>query len=234
MNKSYLDLDLKYFNKYEDGYFPYSEKDLNRILDEIAVKINELKEAKICEVGCGSGQFSSELSKKLNNKYEFYGIDISEVILDYYPFYKIHASAFEIPLNPSFFDVICYPASLHHLFPFEKAVKEMDRVLKPQGIFYCIEPNFYHPQRFLLMQNKFIYHLFRKANDVPIKFGKLFTMLAEKGYTLIYKEYLNIEFKEYSFLQSLQNKISSTILARKFPQIFQPWFILIAQKGQKQ
>ena len=124
MDKKFAELDLKYFNQFEHGYFPYTDKDLNNILNEIAQKIDKLYEPKICEVGCGSGQFSNELSKKLTNKYDFYGIDISEVILKYYPFNKINASAFGIPIESRFFDVICYPASLHHLFPLLKVIHQ--------------------------------------------------------------------------------------------------------------
>jgi ubiquinone/menaquinone biosynthesis C-methylase UbiE len=230
MDHTFSELDLKYFNQFKYGYFPYTDKDLNIILVEITQTINRLYKPKICEVGCGSGQFSKELSKRLTNEHDFYGIDISEVILEYYPFNKINASAFNIPVEENFFDVICYPASLHHLYPFEEAIKEMDRILKPDGFFYCLEPNYYHLHRFLIMKNKFIYQFFRKANDVPIQFKKLSDTLSRRGFNIIYNKYTNIEFKEYSLLQQFQNKLSSSFLAKKFPEYVHPWFIVIAQK----
>ena len=69
---------------YEDGTYyennpnwheedsPWNAKQIDKI-----IKANSLMPEKICEVGCGAGQILVELSKKFNDKTQFFGYEIS-------------------------------------------------------------------------------------------------------------------------------------------------------------
>ena len=145
--KSYSEKDLAYFNRFTSGYSPYVEKDLDTMLEPIDSVIGQFKTVHICEVGCASGQFSQALAARyINETISLFGLDIASQVLSLYPYEKICGSAFSIPCRNESFDMICLPATLHHLFPFEDSLNELNRIIVPGGYFYCMEPNYYHPR----------------------------------------------------------------------------------------
>jgi len=224
--------DEKYFNNFTTGYSPYSDLDLKNIFKILIPKIPDASNLNICEVGCASGQFSIELEQRLKkSEPNLYGVDIAKDILELYPFNKINASAFNIPIENNFFDLICFQASLHHMFPFEKVVAESNRLLKNGGLFYCLEPNYFHPHRYFLMRFKYLYNLFVKINDTPINPNKLKKCLLANNYKILYFQYINIFFSTDSLFQKIQNSYSKTYFANKIPKYSLPWFITIAQKS---
>jgi SAM-dependent methyltransferase len=223
--------DIDYFNSFKEGYNPYADEDFNILLEKIVASVHSIQNPSICEIGCASGQFSSELENKIKDqKPLFSGVDIAEQALDHYPFNKIHSSAFNIPVEESSFDVVCFCASLHHLDPIEKAINEATRILKPGGILYFFEPNFFHPQRRYFMNLSKLYKIFRKPNDIPINPFKLKKLLEKNNFTLECCDFINVHFRNPGVLQRFQNNLASTRLAKKHKKFFMPWFILIANK----
>jgi SAM-dependent methyltransferase len=124
----------------------------------------------------------------------------------------------------------CLPATLHHLFPIEDSLAEISRILIPGGVFYCVEPNFLHPQRFFFMRFSRLYQLYRSANDVPVHPEKLKAVLEKVDFELMTCRFVNIYFKEPSLLQSIQNFIADVMPKIKMSRFWLPWFILIARK----
>lgn len=223
--------DINYFNSFKDGYNPYSDEDFNILLGKVVASVHDIQNPSICEMGCASGQFSLEFEKKIRDKKPvFTGVDIAEQVLEQYPFNKIHSSAFYIPVEESSFDVVCFCASLHHLDPIEKAINEAARVLKPGGILYCFEPNFFHPHRRYFMNFSWLYKAFRKPNDIPINPLKLIMLLKKNNFKLECCDFINVRFRNPGVLQRFQNSLASTRLAKKHKKFFMPWFILIANK----
>jgi ubiquinone/menaquinone biosynthesis C-methylase UbiE len=223
--------DTDYFNSFKDGYNPYSDEDFDILLEKIVVSVRGIQNPSICEMGCASGQFSSEFEKRIKDqKPVFSGVDIAEKVLELYPFNKIHSSAFNVPVNDSCFDLVCFCASLHHLDPIEKAINEASRVLKPGGILYCFEPNFFHPHRRYFMNLSKLYRVFKKPNDIPINPVKLAKLLEKNNFERIRSDFINVKFSNPGILQSIQNRIASTVMADKHKKFFMPWFILIANK----
>ncbi len=229
--KSYSEKDLAYFNRFTSGYSPYLAKDLDAMLQPIDSVIGQFGEVRICEVGCASGQFSQALAARyVHNHISLFGLDIASQVLSLYPYEKICGSAFAMPLKSASFEMICLPATLHHLFPFTDSLSELSRIIVPGGYFYCMEPNYYHPQRYFFMRYAFLYRRYRSTNDVPVHPWKLTAMLKELNFEIKYFRFVNIYFKKPSILQTIQNIIADTMPTTKINRYWMPWFILLAKK----
>lgn len=102
------------------------------------------KKGKLLDIGCGAGLYTNFLRKNLPH-IEIHGIDISKNAIvkagKNYP--KIHftsGSVYELPFPNNTFDIITVFCVLEHLESPEKALQEIRRVLKKNGIFYSITP----------------------------------------------------------------------------------------------
>lgn len=224
--------DQQYFRQFKDGYCPYSQHDLNLIAEHMEPLVREFERPRILEVGCASGQFSSHIVSRFEPAaVEFVGIDIALEVLTTYPFQRVCGTAFQMPFQPRSFDIVCFPASLHHLYPFEVAVRELTRILRPGGYMFCVEPNLYHPQRVFMRYFPGIYQRFwRNANDVPISPYALRALLARNDIDTVKLRFVTIEFASPGPLQQLQNWISSLGVSRPFHPVLAPWFIYTARK----
>jgi SAM-dependent methyltransferase len=102
---------------------------------------------KILDIGCGAGRTTHELSKR---GYAVIGIDISGNLLKAARQQSIGESfsmmdAVLLGFPPSTFDVVMFSFNgIDCIFPFEarlKVYKEIQRVIKPKGIFYYTSHN---------------------------------------------------------------------------------------------
>ncbi len=97
----------------------------------------------VLDVGCGTGISTFELMKKAQGRGKFYGIDISQKMIDLArakaadlgysnaEFFKGDAERLEFP--ESSFDLVLSNQVFHFLLNKQKALDEMFRVLKPMG-----------------------------------------------------------------------------------------------------
>lgn len=134
-----------------DGKFTVKFKKL--LLEEIKIKPMD----SILDVACGNGTFLKMLSSKYDIK--GYGIDISEKMIENakkrYPDMTFEVSSCECTsFEGQMFDAITVCAAYHH-FPDVKAfAKEINRILKPQGMLYIAE--IYYPLIIRLVCNPFV------------------------------------------------------------------------------
>lgn len=102
----------------------------------------------LLDIGCGTGRALAFAAEKNNNFGEFYGVDISEKMIEKAKenfegkenFHFIQANAESLPLTNNFFDYIISTNSFHHYLHPNKALKEMYRLLKPNGKLYLLDP----------------------------------------------------------------------------------------------
>lgn len=92
----------------------------------------------ILDVGCASGWFLNEVSKKFP-KAKCFGIDLYEDAIKYGKRrYKklnlVTADAHKIPFKDSTFELVICSEVLEHVLDSKKVVKEIRRVLAPNGI----------------------------------------------------------------------------------------------------
>lgn len=113
----------------------------NRMQQEIDY-VNSKNGGKILDAGCGPGFFLAEI----DSHWEKYGVEISDVNLDYIKenFEDIICKRSElenIPFENSFFDFIYCFQVLEHVADPKRIVHEFSRVLKPGGEIIISTPN---------------------------------------------------------------------------------------------
>ena len=99
----------------------------------------ELKEGdKVCDIACGSGQQGVKMAKR---GCEVYGIDLNagnietaKLIAKGYDCDFQVGNAEKLPYDSNMFDKVVSVCALEHFANDEKAIEEMNRVLKPSGI----------------------------------------------------------------------------------------------------
>lgn len=99
---------------------------------------------KILDIGCGDGNFSLEVAKKLNTK-KIYGLEIEEELLkkakkNGIKVYKGDANE-KFPFKDNSFDVIIANQIVEHLLNPDNLFEEIYRVLKPNGYHIIATPN---------------------------------------------------------------------------------------------
>ena len=109
--------------------------------------IGNVRGKKVLDIGCGTGRYSIELTKKGAT---VTGVDISEKMLEIArkksKKLKINfkrANATNLPFKDNEFDLVISALAIEHVKDYKKAISEMIRVCKPNGhiIFSMLHPN---------------------------------------------------------------------------------------------
>ena len=153
---------------------------------------------KLLDIGVGYGF----LEKKLKNSYvSIYGIDISpKAIFRARNLCKgtfVTASVKAIPFKNNFFDIVCIPEVLEHLYDVEStlAIKEISRVLKSDGRLIISVPLYDE-----------VYSGHPSGHVRVFTPEQLFEEINRNGFTVIKKRYL-FAFKSLYSIKSFVNRL---------------------------
>lgn len=118
-------------------------KTINRIQLEIVRKMVEPKGKKILDIACGTGRFTADMSEHGGN---VIGADAAENMLKIArkknPGIKFEkADIFKLKYRDRTFDAVTGFKIIMHLYEYEKALKEMKRVVKDNGFIVFEVPN---------------------------------------------------------------------------------------------
>ncbi len=126
----------------------------------------DLKGKKILEAGCGAG-YGIEIISKAYSPKEYYAFDLNEDMVkkshrrikkNNLPAKVFQGNITKLPFISNRFDVVLIFTVLHHVPKWQKAIREVHRILKPNGIVLINEINqrsldrferyakIYHPQ----------------------------------------------------------------------------------------
>jgi ubiquinone/menaquinone biosynthesis C-methylase UbiE len=116
-------------------------KYLRNLQSRLVASLDIKEDIHFLDIGCGTGFAVAEAARRANNKGRFYGIDLSDKMIEKAKsnfsgknnFQFIQADAASIQLADDFFDIIICTNSFHHYLHPDKAVKEMHRLLKKGG-----------------------------------------------------------------------------------------------------
>ncbi len=115
-------------------------------LEKLAKLLNQFDEAKILDVGTGTGNFIALITSVYKEYDSIVGIDTTEGVLDLarknfnddrVVFRQIDGRKTDYPDN--YFDIVCLSNSLHHLSNVKELFKEMSRIVKKDGIIIVAE-----------------------------------------------------------------------------------------------
>ena len=126
--------------------------DTNERLIDIFVRLSGLpKGARIADLGCGSGVFSSVLQRR---GYTCTGVDLSPALIriakEKYPGIEfIEGDVENLPFADASFDGVLLAGVLHHFSERGAFLAEVKRILKPGGKFVAFDPNRMNPAMYL-------------------------------------------------------------------------------------
>ena len=112
-----------------------------KLIDRVFSQLNLDDISKILEIGCGAGFVSNYLVEKYGLNVTGTDFDPEQIELakkhhektDKLKFFQ--ADAAKLPFNNNEFDMILSINVFHHIFLWQNALKEVDRVLKQKGVF---------------------------------------------------------------------------------------------------
>jgi len=96
------------------------------------------------EIGCGDAVLSSAVARHTARSY---ALDVTDALIDRSMVPQnldiLITTGMEIPVSSSSIDIALSDQLMEHLHPddAEPQLKEIHRVLKPAGVYYCITPN---------------------------------------------------------------------------------------------
>lgn len=135
------------------------------------------KGAKALDVCCGTGDWSVSLSEAVGEEGEVVGLDFSQNMLSVAEEKReklnlsqlklVHGNAMELPFPDNTFDYVTIGFGLRNVPDYMTVLKEMHRVVKPNGKVVCLETS--QPEIIGFKQLYFLYFRF----VMPL-FGKLF------------------------------------------------------------
>lgn len=196
---------------------------------------------KVLDVGCGAGGFTSAL-KHYRPDLSVYGVDIGKKAIasakKYYPHVAFSTGdIYALPYKNAQFDGIVIEDVLEHLEHPEKAIAEIERVLKPQGVFHAfipLEGSVFSLHRWLYTlgwraKEKHAGHIqqltLQKVRAMLVKHNLLINTQRYSGH--LFGQFIDVGY--FSFLD-ISGRQMSTGLEHYLEQKNQKWNILGAMK----
>jgi SAM-dependent methyltransferase len=111
----------------------------NPALSRVLIKyLNPKKEERILDLGCGRGLYVRVIEKYTD---KVIGVDISEKAIKKAVSKKVmYGDATDLSFESDSFDKVYSLHTIEHIYDSRKFLKEVARILKPEGIFVLIYP----------------------------------------------------------------------------------------------
>jgi ubiquinone/menaquinone biosynthesis C-methylase UbiE/uncharacterized protein YbaR (Trm112 family) len=206
------------------------------ITDEYLRRMVELFNLADCtrglELGCGDGPFARRLE---NRNMTIYGLDISFPLLKITKnMQPVQGSALELPFKNNFFDWIIYAFALHHMVNLNQALQEAIRVLNAGGRIIIVDPNYYHPIRYLTRKPDTFFrkHVFTYLSPEErwIPLHRLKKVLQENGVDVKIVQMITPDFQSRTMVGKLQKTISTLLNFKPFDRVMHSYYMVIGQK----
>jgi SAM-dependent methyltransferase len=142
IGEEYIAGQARFFSSLPDATVEFIDSSLPNLVDK-----------RLLDVGCGQGK---DLARYKNLGAMIYGIDTSDFMVKQAKG-MLNTAPIELgsientQFESNFFDVVTARYSLHYLATFEKAYREIARILKPGGWLVLVVP---HPLRDFMLQKK--------------------------------------------------------------------------------
>mgnify|MGYP005841620199 FL=1 len=128
--------------KFQNIYKYYSHSYYSYKSFPFKIKPNTKKTQKrFLDIGCGTG---SLVLKKMNEGYDAYGVDIDKNAVKIGKINGLnitHYSGKYLPFDENYFDIVNLSHTIEHIHYLNKILKEIHRILKPDGLLAITCPN---------------------------------------------------------------------------------------------
>ncbi len=176
--------EIEVFEKADESYGNRDENFYYSRVEHFVSLLPKSRKLKGLDIGCGTGIYTNHFLKFEDIEVE--GMDISENMIKIaktkYP--QIHfeqGNAEELKHEDEQFDFCTSFHVVHHFPGKNELFKNISRVLKPGGLFYCEEPNGLHPVPFIVWGSKGIRRLALTQNEFPINPYKVAKAASKAG-----------------------------------------------------
>lgn len=188
MDSNNLKVRIQLHEKYStnpQGWFPwlYSQMNFNGVY-------------RLLEIGCGNGQLWEKNTLNLRNR-EFFLSDSSEGMVkevrEKYgsQFNCIVVDCEQIPFKDNYFDCIIANHVLFYLNDLNQGLKEIRRVLRPDGVLYCSTYGHNHMKEINEIVKEFDNRIVLSSNNLYSKFG------LENGQEILNQYFNSVQLKPY-------------------------------------
>lgn len=167
-------------------YFESKAREFRLVSDLLSID----KESSVLEIGCGNGFTSSLLAGISGNVVAFdlprkdpanhsIGINAAKSLIESLNIENVRVvggSVNDLPFGDESFDMVFSEYMLQYVPDKDRAIREMSRVLKPEGVIFTILPNFVTRLYAPIMQYRYLftrmaYHLARRFRKSSTKDG---------------------------------------------------------------
>lgn len=126
----------------------WGREKFERVLDYFYSFLDPNKKYNVLDIGIGSGTLTSYLSE--NKNFKIIGLDLVRDVLEKVTKKRtnvplVHGDIEDMPFKDESFDIVVHNQTLHHFPRREKALQEIKRVLKKDGLLLSIETNGWNP-----------------------------------------------------------------------------------------
>lgn len=199
------------WRRLEDGHFwQLVDREHNRLIAEHLINCQE-----VLDLGCGYGSLINYLRSR---GIRAYGVDTDPQIierskllfpsLDGEAYLKVmSAEALDFPDNQ--FDGMVLRDTLHHLWEegnIEKALNEIERVIKPGGTLVIFDPN----PNFILKASRWI----ARHQDAQCTYQQAIALMAQRGWDIEF-----MDFVEFFALALSGGYVGVEITPRRWPSL---------------
>lgn len=187
------------------------------LINELTKKIDSsIKNIKIADIGCGNKPYEKQIRKKLNlKKIEYIGFDFSGNDYDF----KIDMNQEKIPLQSNSIDIVICTEVLEHLYNPNNALKEIRRIIKPNGILFLTSPFMFPIHEVKHDYHRYTHNFYRNyfENDIIIKEVISNTALSFPLYVInyYYGQIAKTNYKIVGILQKPLDYIALKILKNR-------------------
>lgn len=225
--------EYKYWNKKENTPENLYENMLDSVFQELLGIFNIPNNTRGLELGAGDGPFARRLQHK---NLEIYGLDISLPLLKLTEnMLPIQGNALKLPFRNNFFHWLIYAFALHHMPDPQKALEEAVRVLGEGAKIFIVDPNYYHPIRFLTRKpDMFLRRYVFKYLSPEEKWVSLYRVkkiLKENNIVIQHISFLTPEFRRSSLGGKIQKMVSHLFNFPPFKMFVHSYYLIIGVKA---
>ncbi len=192
-----IEKEKKFWDKLSPKYDQFIQKwwkiYASTLLDKISEDVSS--SCIVLEVACGTGLVALKIAEKASR---VYGVDISSQMISEAKkkmtekgFENVDFSiedAYNLPFDNNMFDTVICNNALHNMVNPQKALSEINRVLKPKGQFIATIVGIGEKRKYKIAMA--IYHLF--GGKLPtfhkLNLDESTNMIAESGFAIVKKE----------------------------------------------
>ncbi len=230
--EKHLTTEYRYWNKKEHTAENLYENIPNSTYQKLIDIFDIPNNTKGIEIGCGDAPFARRLkSRNLN----IYGIDISVPLLKLTEnMIPVQGNALKLPFKDRFFHWAIYAFSLHHIPDIRKALEEALRIIDRDAKICIIEPNYYHPIRFLTRKpDTFLRkHVFTylSPNERWIPLFKIKKILRENHIVLNKELFITPEFNSSTVSGKVQRILGNIFDFWPVKMFVESYYVVIGTK----